>query len=327
MRIQPKTLALTSRGTRNAMIYWSKRSNHRSSSAKLFADAEKEESEYESRSKPSQADIIIIQQTQENWDGEERIQDTVLRMLIDKYQPLRTGQIRTADEKLKENIPQILIKTNTQPSTENDSNSGHFHGTPYMESTSPNPTPAPTSDRLSPAEPTPPWLVTFKVPSHAQASIKLGHFVSTPPRLVTGSDLLQKSVSSDPSSARTRAKQKAERRFALGAGRIDRARESIIDYQSGVHGQETRSRPNPVSIRGWNALIEERIQKAQATGMFDKIEGRGKPLKQTVEEMNPFVAREEFLMNRIVRKNDAAPPWVELQKGRLKGPYYSCGSC
>lgn len=31
--------------------------------------------------------------------------------------------------------------------------------------------------------------------------------------------------------------------------------------------------------------------------------------------MNPFVAREEFLMNRIVRKNDAAPPWVELQKG------------
>jgi hypothetical protein len=68
---------------------------------------------------------------------------------------------------------------------------------------------------------------------------------------------LQKPVSLDP---RIRAKQKTERRFAQVAGRIDRARESILDYQSGVHGQETRSRPNPVSIRGWNALIEERIQ-------------------------------------------------------------------
>lgn len=74
------------------------------------------------------------------------------------------------------------------------------------------------------------------------------------------------------------------------------------------------------------------FQRAQATGLFDKIEGvcvdliwlgvfskfefqRGKPFRRTSDEMNPFVAREEFLMNRIVRKNDAAPPWVELQKG------------
>ncbi|CUA70157.1 hypothetical protein RSOLAG22IIIB_00505 [Rhizoctonia solani] len=318
MYIQSKTLSLPSKNTCKAVTclhfhrQWCKRSNHQSASAKLFADAEAEEREHETRSKPSQADII--RQKQENWDGEERIQDAVLRMLIDKYKPLRTGQIRTADEKLKESNPQISTQTVIQGSIGNDSRQHLHDASDQMGSTPQSVAPVSDPDQPPSTEPIPPWLVTFKVPSHAQASIKFGNFVSTPPRLVTGSDLLQKPVSSDPSSARTRAKQKAERRFALGAGRIDRARESVIDYRSGVHRQETRSRPNPVSVRGWNAMIEERIQQAQATGMFDKIEGRGKPLKQTVEEMNPFVAREEFLMNRIVRKNDAAPPWVELQK-------------
>ena len=35
-------------------------------------------------------------------------------------------------------------------------------------------------------------------------------------------------------------------------------------------------------------------------------------------EKNPFVSREEFLMNRIVQRNGAAPPWVELQAGKLR---------
>ncbi|KAJ1308689.1 hypothetical protein OPQ81_004380 [Rhizoctonia solani] len=314
MLIPYGTLTLATRNTQKATIHpclsyqpWRKRNNHQSTSAKLFADAELEENESERRSKPSQADIM--RQNQENWDGEERIQDAVLRMLVDKYKPLRTGQIRTADEKLKENTPQISTKTITQGSIETGLEGQEFNNASHHAESM---APASSPNQLPPTEAVPPWLVTFKVPSHAQASIKFGNFVSTPPR--SGSDLLQKSVSSDPPSARSRAKQKAERRFAQGAGRIDRAREAILDYQGGVYGQGTRSRPNPVSIRGWNALIEERIQKAQATGMFDKIEGRGKPLKQTTDEMNPFVAREEFLMNRIVLKNDAAPPWVELQK-------------
>jgi len=35
-------------------------------------------------------------------------------------------------------------------------------------------------------------------------------------------------------------------------------------------------------------------------------------------ERNPFIACEEFLMNRIVQRNGAAPPWVELQAGKLR---------
>ncbi|KAG8741346.1 hypothetical protein FRC10_002963 [Ceratobasidium sp. 414] len=293
------------------------RFNHQSVSAKLFADAEAEEKEEaQSRSKPSQADILMNKH--ENWDGDERIQDTVLRMLMDKYKPLRTGQIQTADEKLKASLPQVSSKPISHQPGENSGWAGLestiTHGGTFTE---PDPTPSPAPTKPEPlGDPLPPWLVTFKVPSHAQASIKLGNFLSTPPRLVTSHPFAKPS-----SGARSRAEQKAEKRFAEGAGRLDRARDLTLDYRMGVHGQEGsgRMRPNPVSMRGWNALIEERIQHAQATGAFDKLEGRGKPFQHTADEMNPFVAREEFLMNRIVRKNDAAPPWVELQKGEHFG--------
>lgn len=46
------------------------------------------------------------------------------------------------------------------------------------------------------------------------------------------------------------------------------------------------------------------------------VKGRGQPLMRSIEETNPFIAREEFLMNRIVQRNGAAPPWVEVQGGK-----------
>jgi len=81
----------------------------------------------------------------------------------------------------------------------------------------------------------------------------------------------------------------------------------------GSGDQPTGARPNPVSMRGWTSLIEDKIEKARSAGLFDRIKGRGQPLARTTEEKNPFIGREEFLMNRIVQRNGAAPPWVELQ--------------
>lgn len=51
-------------------------------------------------------------------------------------------------------------------------------------------------------------------------------------------------------------------------------------------------------------------------GQFDVIKGRGQPLKTHMDEKNPFIGREEFLMNRIVQRQGAAPPWVEIQGGK-----------
>ena len=58
------------------------------------------------------------------------------------------------------------------------------------------------------------------------------------------------------------------------------------------------------------------IQRARSKGVFNGVKGRGKPLVRMQEESNPFIAREEFLMNRIVQRNGAAPPWVEVQAGK-----------
>jgi DnaJ family protein C protein 28 len=55
------------------------------------------------------------------------------------------------------------------------------------------------------------------------------------------------------------------------------------------------------------------MQRARLQGHFRTIKGRGKPLERGNEEHNPFIAREEFLMNRIVQRQGAAPPWVEIQ--------------
>jgi DnaJ homolog subfamily C member 28 len=57
------------------------------------------------------------------------------------------------------------------------------------------------------------------------------------------------------------------------------------------------------------------IQVARAQGHFQNLKGRGKPLVVSDEERNPYLSREEFFMNRIIKKNNAAPAWVELQSG------------
>ena len=55
------------------------------------------------------------------------------------------------------------------------------------------------------------------------------------------------------------------------------------------------------------------MQRARREGQFRSIRGRGHPLERSTEEHNPFIAPEEFLLNRIVQRQGAAPPWVEVQ--------------
>jgi Domain of unknown function (DUF1992) len=40
-----------------------------------------------------------------------------------------------------------------------------------------------------------------------------------------------------------------------------------------------------------------------------------------MDERNPFISREEFLMNQIVQRNGVAPPWVENQGGKYEQLY------
>lgn len=78
-------------------------STDKSASAKLFADAaEEERSDTSTPLSRTQELAALHASKQRNWDGDEATEDAVLRMLVDKYKPLRTGNLKTADEKLKE---------------------------------------------------------------------------------------------------------------------------------------------------------------------------------------------------------------------------------
>ncbi|KAG1755395.1 hypothetical protein EDB19DRAFT_1867592 [Suillus lakei] len=262
--------------------------NHQRASEKLFADAEQEEAEEARNPTPSISNIPQLQSQDDNWTGEESIQDAVLRMLVDKYKPMRTGSIRTADVKLREAPPKV-------------------HTEAFVAEQSAQAWQELANKPLLPSvEGHKPWHTTYKAPSHASASIKLGNFTPTSARSPGVHAVTDE---------RTRKTERELARRKEKAGRLTRARESTLDYRLGLKNGEGQraARPNPVSMRGWQALIEDKIQKARAAGHFDKIKGRGQPMVRLSDEHNPFIAREEFLMNRIVQRNGAAPPWVEVQ--------------
>ncbi|KAI0265080.1 hypothetical protein BC834DRAFT_193081 [Gloeopeniophorella convolvens] len=268
-------------------------SDHRAS-AQLFADAEREESE---QSHPSpRGSILPGTEKHANWTGDESMEDAVLRMLMDKYKPLRTGTIQTAEEKLRRSTPQISLP----PGLASEAQDASPHPPTYR-----------VGEPLLPAvEGHKPWLTTFKAPSHATSSVRYGRF----PASATGPS---RSTPADPDDERMRKKDRDAKKRSQIAGRITQAKESTLDYRLGIktpHGSTPVHVPrNPVSMKGWAGLIEERIERARLEGHFRSIKGRGKPLQRASDENNPFIAREEFLMNRIVQRQGAAPPWVDAQ--------------
>ncbi|KAI6100263.1 hypothetical protein F5141DRAFT_1009706 [Pisolithus sp. B1] len=256
-------------------------------SAKLSEDAAREEVGTEIHASEVQGGRRKLSRTEhhhENWSGEESVQDAVQRMLVDKYKPLRTGIVRTADEKLKDAPPQITSET-TYPGVRTWKEIANEPLLPAVEGHKP-------------------WHTTFKAPSHASASIKFGNIELPSTRSVSA-----------PTDERTRRTERELLKRKEQASRLTRARESTLDYRLGLRdGSDRRpARVNPVTLKGWQSLVEDRIEKARMAGAFDKVSGRGQPIARVSEERNPFIAREEFLMNRIVQRNGATPPWVEVQ--------------
>ncbi|THV03359.1 hypothetical protein K435DRAFT_962521 [Dendrothele bispora CBS 962.96] len=342
-----------------------------SASDKLFLDAAREESSPAAPNKSSYLQYLESQYlnptSSPNWDGDERMEDAVLRMLVDKYKPLRYGGggtrgggIRSAEEKLKERPPRVVerqldipgiveefernAKANANASVDDEGSAVTTTATignssvSSLSKTTPCSGSWATESLLPSSEPHRPWHTEYRVPSHVVSSIKLANIPPppVPPHLrSTGSTV--SSSTPLPSSPRLGStggggtkdekalkKEKEMKKRSETGTRLGKARESTLDYRLGVRDKVLGSqgvnrdgvggaRPNPVSMRGWTGLIEDRIERARSRGVFNNLKGRGKPLTSTMEEKNPFIGREEYLMNRIVQRNGAAPPWVELQ--------------
>ena len=218
-------------------------SRSQSASAKLFADAAKEEADSETTRKSSR--LTFLEQEHGNWTGDESIKDAVLRMLVDKYKPLRTGAIQTAEEKLKQAPPRVGFGNVVSPRTSS--------GMVLDANIKPSTGPWATEPLLPSSEGHQPWHTTFRVPTHDSSSVKLAHL---PPPLVSTKP------AAIPLDDRARRLEKERKKRTEQAGRLTQARESTIDYRMGIKGPRAAvgGRSNPVSVKGWASLVEDKIE-------------------------------------------------------------------
>lgn len=156
------------------------------------------------------------------------MEDAVLRMLVDKYKPLRTGTIRTAEEKIKAMAPQLV-------------------NMPTVEEPAVKSFPLKDQPLLPVIEGHRPWHTTFRAPSHATPSVRHGTFT---PRSPSKTGLDEKALK----------KEREERKRFQVASRLTHARESTLDYRLGLKNARARALPNPVTMKGWAGLAEDRIE-------------------------------------------------------------------
>ncbi|KAI0682623.1 hypothetical protein C8Q76DRAFT_322146 [Earliella scabrosa] len=288
----------------------------RTASSKLFEDAAREEEAEAETARKAASALSTLESQNENWTGDERIEHAVLRMLVDKYKPLRGGSVRSADEKLKRAPPQV--RTPDTAAYESFAGESAAKLVSVLEKEVEDATSEaedPPVRQYVPGEPIlpgipghQPWHTTFTVPSHATSNVRYGN-IPPPKPFQPGSS------ASLPLDDKARRKERETKRRMQQGVRLSQARESTLDYRLGIKGAaaEQFRRPNPVSMKGWASLVEDRIEKARLAGHFNNVKGRGRPIARAAEDKNPFIGREEFLMNRIVQRQGAAPPWVEIQ--------------
>jgi len=131
-----------------------------------------------------------------------------------------------------------------------------------------------TDEPLLPAvEDHKPWLTTFKIPSHATASIRYGYIPTVGTASSTTSSTRRAAQAGPTDDDRTRRKEREVKKRSEIVERLTRAKESTLDYRLGI-AKNTKSgmhaRPNPVSVKGWAGLVEARIEVRCVPSMIMK---------------------------------------------------------
>ncbi|KFA64335.1 hypothetical protein S40285_02900 [Stachybotrys chlorohalonatus IBT 40285] len=73
------------------------------------------------------------------------------------------------------------------------------------------------------------------------------------------------------------------------------------------------ARAMPNTLSGLTALANERIEDAIARGQFKNIP-RGKGVERDPRADNPFIDTTEYIMNKMIQRQDLVPPWIEKQQ-------------
>jgi Domain of unknown function (DUF1992) len=73
------------------------------------------------------------------------------------------------------------------------------------------------------------------------------------------------------------------------------------------------ARDIPSTLSGLASLANERIEEAIARGQFKNLP-RGRPQEVDHNSSSPFIDTTEYLMNKMIKRQDIVPPWIEKQK-------------
>ncbi|KAF2841976.1 hypothetical protein M501DRAFT_926992 [Patellaria atrata CBS 101060] len=76
---------------------------------------------------------------------------------------------------------------------------------------------------------------------------------------------------------------------------------------------QPHARAVPATIQGLASLANERIEDAIARGQFKNLP-RGKRIERDYNASSPFIDTTEYLLNKIIQKQDIVPPWIEKQQ-------------
>ncbi|KAI1431522.1 hypothetical protein GGR50DRAFT_61184 [Xylaria sp. CBS 124048] len=77
------------------------------------------------------------------------------------------------------------------------------------------------------------------------------------------------------------------------------------------------ARAMPNTLTGLASLANERIEDAIARGQFKNIP-RGKGVERDARSDNPFIDTTEYIMNKMIKRQDIVPPWIEKQQEVVK---------
>lgn len=119
------------------------------------------------------------------------------------------------------------------------------------------------------------------------------------------------------------ARDKASAYAGLGLKEREREGKPLTDEEREALKQEFKerftpaARAVPATLTGLAALANERIEDAIARGQFKNIP-RGKGVERDTRADNPFIDTTEYIMNKMIKRQEIVPPWIEKQQELIK---------
>jgi hypothetical protein len=123
-----------------------------------------------------------------------------------------------------------------------------------------------------------------------------------------------------PGHRAANARDKASIYTGLGMKELGR---ELSEEEKKARREEFRQRFQPAArampntLTGLASLANERIEDAIARGQFKNIP-RGKGVERDTRSDNPFIDTTEYIMNKMIKRQDIVPPWIEKQQELAK---------